>query len=449
VIKNVEPSNIDRPLRALLALPVQLTPEQAEAVAGRILDTVPKRYSLSISDPLPQAVEALPVQFTPEQARLALGHILDTIRDTATSLLSLEELARIAQAISSKLTTEQAKVEFRQQVLAALSKRFLDAIRGTSDPEALKELAERVQKFPLQLTTEQMKAALAYVLDVIRDNKDPNALYPLLEAVKVLPAQLTADQAQAVLGRVLDLIKHADIKEHWRLSVAADALTSKLTADQAQAALSPNLDAMRRETSLSGLDTVIQMVGKLAPHLTPDQALVALGRVLATISDITIRDTTTPDTRNGYLLEKTAQSIEELVSKLATDRQQAEATLGHILTAIQSARAPNGLWPLLHGLQRLAPHLTNDQAQAALASVLEHWRSTRPMSVHDYIDIAQTVSVLPTQLSAEEMQFALDRILHALPKWHTGLASAEVVEFVGERRAEATVGESGAGAPLG
>jgi hypothetical protein len=30
-----------------------------------------------------------------------------------------------------------------------------------------------------------------------------------------------------------------------------------------------------------------------------------------------------------------------------------------------------------------------------------------------------------------------------------GLASAEVVEFVGERRAEATVGESGAGAPLG
>jgi hypothetical protein len=29
------------------------------------------------------------------------------------------------------------------------------------------------------------------------------------------------------------------------------------------------------------------------------------------------------------------------------------------------------------------------------------------------------------------------------------LASAEVVEFVGERRAEATVGESGAGAPLG
>jgi hypothetical protein len=27
------------------------------------------------------------------------------------------------------------------------------------------------------------------------------------------------------------------------------------------------------------------------------------------------------------------------------------------------------------------------------------------------------------------------------------LASAEVVEFVGERRAEATVGESGAGAP--
>jgi hypothetical protein len=35
-------------------------------------------------------------------------------------------------------------------------------------------------------------------------------------------------------------------------------------------------------------------------------------------------------------------------------------------------------------------------------------------------------------------------------KWpRTELASAEVVEFVGERRAEATVGESGAGAPLG
>jgi PDZ domain len=388
-------------------------------VAARILDTISKRDSYAFSgDVLPQALGALPVQFTPERARLALGNILDTIRDTATSLFSLEHLARIAQAISLKLSAEQAKSEFDQQLLAAVSKRFLDAMRGTSDPDVLKQVAEQVQRFPLQLTTEQMKA---YVLEIIRDNKDPNALYPLLEAVKILRAQLTAHQAQAVLRRFLDVTREADMREDWRLPVTANALTSMLTADQAQAALGPILNAMGRETSLGGLDALIRTIGKIAPRLTTDQAVVALARVLATIPDTTILDTTGPNTMKRYeVLETTALSIEELVSKLATDRQQVQATLGPILTAIQSTRAPNGLWPLLHGLQRLAPHLTNDQAQAALASVLEHWRNTRPMSVHDFVDIAQTVSVLPIRLSDEQMQFALSRTLEELPRWEIG-----------------------------
>ncbi|HSA67109.1 MAG TPA: hypothetical protein VLE24_05535, partial [Methyloceanibacter sp.] len=65
VIRDSKKKPNARQVRALQALPVQLAPEQAEVVAGRILDTIAKRNlrfrSFDELLPLTESLEALPV----------------------------------------------------------------------------------------------------------------------------------------------------------------------------------------------------------------------------------------------------------------------------------------------------------------------------------------------------------------------------------------------------
>jgi hypothetical protein len=75
----------------------------------------------------------------------------------------------------------------------------------------------------VQLTAEQMKAALGRVLGVIRDSNDPNALQPLLKAVQLIPVQLIAEQVQSAVGHVLDVIRDSTASEDWILAWPAFA----------------------------------------------------------------------------------------------------------------------------------------------------------------------------------------------------------------------------------
>ena len=89
----------------------------------------------------------------------------------------------------------------------------------------------------------------------------------------------------------------------------------------------------------------------------------------------------------------------------------------------------------------------------AIASICDEFEAYGWRRVHYLIQ-------LKSQFTSIELRYAIHlqsvyamRIYELLKQYRKigervlSLASAEVVEFVGERRAEATVGESGAGAP--
>jgi uncharacterized protein (DUF2267 family) len=65
-------------------------------------------------------------------------------------------------------------------------------------------------------------------------------------------------------------------------------------------------------------------------------------------------------------------------------------------------------------VQKLAPQLTADQAQAALIPVLDFMRDTLQISMNALQALAQTVHALPAQPTAEQMQLALGGVLDML-----------------------------------
>jgi hypothetical protein len=123
---------------------------------------------------------------------VAFDAIMRATRDPKTPwMLGHEEpegQVRAVEALASKLTAEQAQ--------AALG-RGLDAMRGTTDPYALRLLAQAVQALPVQLTAEQAQAALGAILNAMqRSSINPYEQEDLPEAVQALALKLVVE-AQA------------------------------------------------------------------------------------------------------------------------------------------------------------------------------------------------------------------------------------------------------------
>ena len=182
--------------RAVQALPVALTPEQAQAALQTILTAIGATNNPNQLQALARAVQALPVALTPEQAQAALQPVLTAIGATKDPF-QLQAFAQAVQALAGKLPAEQAQMALQT---------ILTAVAATKDPVQLQTLAQAVQALRVALSAEQVQAALQPVLTAIGAAKDPYQLQALTQVVQALAGKLSAEQALAALQPILTAI---------------------------------------------------------------------------------------------------------------------------------------------------------------------------------------------------------------------------------------------------
>jgi hypothetical protein len=259
---------------------------------------------------------------------------------------------------------------------------------------------------------------------------------------------VTAEQAQATIRGVLDAVERTTDSDQLRaLAQAVSALVQRLTADQAQV----GLDSIGRITDPDQLVSIVQAVSAAAPRLTAEQAQVVLDAI--------------GKTSNVYRLKAVVQAIPALASRLTADQAQT-AIMGFFdaigrpdthrsdepppppppapppppppppFLALSSPTPPGEQNFLAEAISALAPKLTADQAQAALAHIpsantasyvlSELMGTTDSYQLSDQLlALAQTAQPLISRLQAAQKQAAMQHALDMMGK------STDFYEFGG------------------
>jgi hypothetical protein len=105
-------------------------------------------------------------------------------------------------------------------------------MKDTTDPDALRVLAQAVQPLPAKLTDAQAQAALDPVLTAMKDTTDRDALRELTEAYQALAAKLSARADAVLAGISVGLAQSADEEVAKLFLKAADAATADDSFDQ-------------------------------------------------------------------------------------------------------------------------------------------------------------------------------------------------------------------------
>jgi membrane-associated protease RseP (regulator of RpoE activity) len=284
-------------LQAFQLLAPQLTPDQAQAVLGPVLE--PMRDTLHLSLNALQAtaatVHALPVQPTAEQMQLALGGVLDMLVLLGPSKKASSQRVGIAiAALASKLTPDQAAAALHAILHAMFSRGWLGVgyqnvsdqmadspglpeprgvlvtgvIKGSPADNA-KILAgdvilafdgKTIDQVPtlarviaserpgkeavvtLRRGGEKKNLTVTLGEDSIRLGEDfedamkTDGLTAMANALKALPVQLTAEQARMARDGILEALRRSTPKSytHHAMAEVVEAVAPKLS-DEAKA----------------------------------------------------------------------------------------------------------------------------------------------------------------------------------------------------------------------
>ncbi len=404
-----------RPNPVFRALGLKLSTKWVQAVLGPTLQLSGAASESSQLGRLARIVRALGTKLTAHQAQAALAPVLDAIKRT-TDPDQLRALAQAVQALAPRPRAGPGGAGTRPrghqghhrqrsapgpgagrpgpgaQARAGPGGAGTRARghQGHHRPLRLQALAQAVQALAPRLGPEQAQAALAPVLEAIKGTTDPVQLQALAQAVQALAPRLAPEQAQAALAPVLDAIKGTTDPYQLRaLAQAVQALAPR--PEQAQAALAPVLEAIKGTTDSDQLRALAQAVQALAPR--PEQAQAALAPVLEAIKGTTDTFSSRPWRRpsrpwrpgsaragpggagtraRGHQghhrldqLQALAQAVQALAPRLGPE--QAQAALAPVLDAIKGTTDPGQLRALAQAVQALAPRLGPEQAQAALA----------------------------------------------------------------------------------
>ena len=330
-------------------------------------------------------------RLTDAQVQAATAAILAAIKQT-TEPNQLRELAQALKALDAKLTDTQAQAA----ILPILS-----VIRRTTDVYATKSLTEALQALPAKLNDAQAQAAIDSVLASIKRQKT-NAfeIWTLVEALNALPAKLTDAQAQAAFDPIIAAMKMQRVDAVWGAGLALKTLATRLTDAQAQAAFDPILSAIKQTNDPTTLGVLEQALEALATKLTDAQAQAAIEPALAAITQIS-------DANNLHLAQMRA-----LAAKLTG--AQAQAALGPLLAAIMQTTDPSALQALALTLKSLVTKLTDAQAEAGIDPILAALKQTTDLDAK--LAMAQALQALPAKLTDAQAQDALDPILSAISR---------------------------------
>ena len=166
---------------------------------------------------------------------------LQSTNETRNAAPLVEEF----KALAPRITEAQAG-----QALDPLLKQ----IGQTTDPDALRALAQALQALPVKLSEAQAGQALDPLLEQIGQTTDSDALRTLAQALQALPVKLSEAQAGQALDPLLEQIGQTTDPDALRaLAQALQALAGKLSEAQAGQALDPLLKQIGQTTTLDTL----------------------------------------------------------------------------------------------------------------------------------------------------------------------------------------------------
>jgi hypothetical protein len=171
-------------------------------------------------DPLPRQVAALNLDLLVVPKSVDIGRAVPVLTSALAGGRDVRTvLARLVGTVD------------RTQAQAALDP-VLAAMQGTTNPDALRALAQAVQALPTKLTDVQAQAALDPVLAAMQGTTDFYALWALAQAVQALPTKLDARARAALAGIEVGLARSGagDIAKSFL--EAADAVTASDSFDQ-------------------------------------------------------------------------------------------------------------------------------------------------------------------------------------------------------------------------
>jgi energy-coupling factor transporter ATP-binding protein EcfA2 len=276
----------------------------------------------------------------------------------------------------------------------------IDAIGQTSNPVALQGLAGEFDLLAAKLTDAQAQQAIELLLQQIRKTTNPDALRALAEGLKALGPKLTA-QAEQVIALLLQQIgKTTDSDALLALAKGLKALASKLTGAQARQVIARLLQQIGKTTNPDALQALAEGLTALPVKPTAAQAEQAIALLLQQIGKTT----------NSYALRAVAEGLKALPVKL-TDAQAQQVT-ALLLRQISQTNDSFELRPLAEGLKALGPKLTDAQAQPAIAPLLQRFGKTTDLYALRAVVIG--LEVLPVKLTDPQAQQAIALLLQQI-----------------------------------
>jgi hypothetical protein len=277
-------------LQALQLLAPQLTPDQAQAVLGPVLE--PMRDTLDMSLNALQAtaatVQALPVQPTAEQMQLALGGVLDMLLMIGPNKgFSSQRVGNAIAALASKLTPDQAAAALHAVLHAMFSRGWLGVglqnAKNVSDqmvdslgrPEPGGALVTSVIKGSPADNAKILAGDVILSFDSKTIDQAPTLLrliageQPGKEAIVTLWRHGEKKKLTVILGEDIVRISETGVSALREMANAVKALPVQLTDEQARMARDGIIKVMRGSTPKSYTHhAMAEVVEALAPKLT-------------------------------------------------------------------------------------------------------------------------------------------------------------------------------------
>ena len=169
----------------------QFTPSptfgHSSAAVGLILTAIERDTEPDDLRNLARALQAMPVKLTDQQAQAVVGSIIAAIQQETADLSSLEQVWGILEGLPAKLVDGQSQEDLSP---------FLDLIKSNGSDE-IKALAQALQAVPAKLTDAQAQAVIAPLLAAMNPTANPFALLVLAQGLQAMPVKVAGTQAQA------------------------------------------------------------------------------------------------------------------------------------------------------------------------------------------------------------------------------------------------------------
>ncbi|NEJ03090.1 toll/interleukin-1 receptor domain-containing protein [Rhizobium ruizarguesonis] len=207
---SVPTSHLSLLVNAIVALPIQLSPSQADSILESVLGAAQADF-----DELAVVGELFPY-LQPDQAANAVDRLLDVVR-TTRDYQQLYSYVKAIKTLPIRLTPAQETI---------MSDAVFRMIESTTDPFQLVALAQLVGLFSVEPAPIQVGAVLDRFLTAIETS--PNGAF--IQGAAALPINLTVDQKNTIMEPHLALITGNDNKQMRALLEAIGSLPTRETS---------------------------------------------------------------------------------------------------------------------------------------------------------------------------------------------------------------------------